>query len=170
MLNDCFSNANNKNKTTSRNGYMDISNKKYAEMVKEKSPPSPLLKNCVLAFIVGGSICCFGEALFKLYEMLGMNNKEVRALVPATLILIAAILTGIGIFDKIAKYAGAGTIVPITGFANSVVSPALEHKTEGYIMGTGTNLFRISGPVIAYGTLAATVFGAIYYVIKTVML
>ena len=149
---------------------MNISNNKYAQMVKAKSPPSPLLKNCILAFTVGGAICCFGEALFRLYGMLGMSNKEVRALVPATLILIAAILTGIGIFDKIAKYAGAGTVVPITGFANSVVSPALEHKTEGYIMGTGANLFRISGPVIAYGTAAATVYGLIYYVIKTVML
>ena len=147
---------------------MDISNKKYAEMVKEKSPPSPLLKNCISAFLAGGTICCLGEALFKLYENIGFNNKEVRALVPATLILIAAILTGIGVFDKIAKYAGAGTIVPITGFANAVVSPALEHKTEGYIMGTGANLFRISGPVIAYGTLAAVIFGIIYYLMKTV--
>ena len=149
---------------------MDISNSKYAEMVKKKSPPSPIFKNCILAFTVGGAICCFGEVLFRLYEMLGLTNREVRALVPATLILIAAVLTGIGVFDKIAKFAGAGTVVPITGFANSVVSPALEHKTEGYIMGTGTNLFRISGPVIAYGTAAATVFGVIYYVIKTVML
>lgn len=148
---------------------MDISNEKYAEMVKKASPPSPLMKNCFFAFVVGGVICCFGEVLFKFYSYIGMSNKEVRALVPATLVLIAAILTGIGIFDRIAKFAGAGTIVPITGFANSVVSPALEHKTEGFIMGTGANLFKISGPVIAYGTLAAVLFGTIYYVIKTVI-
>ena len=148
---------------------MDISNKKYNEMVKKASPPSPVLKNCLWAFSVGGAICCLGELLFKLYGMFGMDTVETRTMVSVTLIVIAAILTGIGIFDKIAKYAGAGTVVPITGFANSVVAPALEHKSEGFVMGTGANIFKVSGPVIAYGILASTAFGLIYYIVQKVM-
>ncbi|MBQ8575836.1 MAG: stage V sporulation protein AC [Clostridia bacterium] len=148
---------------------MDISNKKYDEMVKKASPTSPIVIDCVMAFLVGGGICCFGQFLFWLYERFGMNSKETRAMVSVTLIVIAAILTGIGIFDKIAKHAGAGTIVPITGFANSVVSPALEYKSEGFIMGTGANIFKISGPVIAYGTASSALFGLIYFIIQRVM-
>ena len=149
---------------------MDISNKKYNEMVKKASPPSPIFKNCIWAFGVGGAICCFGELMFKIYGMLGMDTLETRTMVSVTLIVIAAILTGIGIFDKIAKYAGAGTVVPITGFANSVVAPALEFKSEGFVMGTGANIFRVSGPVIAYGIFTSTVFGAIYYIVQRIML
>lgn len=148
---------------------MDISNKKYDEMVKKASPPSPVLRNCLWAFGVGGAICCIGEVLFKLYGMFGMDTVETRTMVSVTLIVIAAILTGIGIFDKIAKYAGAGTVVPITGFANSVVAPALEHKSEGFVMGTGANIFKVSGPVIAYGIFASTVFGLVYYIVQKVM-
>lgn len=148
---------------------MDISNKKYDEMVKKASPASPILIDCVMAFLVGGGICCFGQFLFWLYERFGMNSQETRAMVSVTLIVIAAILTGIGIFDKIAKHAGAGTIVPITGFANSVVSPALEYKSEGFILGTGANIFKISGPVIAYGTASSALFGLIYFIIQKVM-
>lgn len=147
---------------------MNISDKKYDEMVKKASPPSPVIRNCLSAFIVGGGICCFGQLLFLIFERIGMDNKETRAMVSVTLIVIAAVLTGVGVFDKIAKYAGAGTIVPITGFSNSVVSPALEYKSEGAVMGTGANIFKISGPVIAYGTLSATLFGLIYYVIQRV--
>ncbi len=149
---------------------MEISNKNYGEMVKKASPPSPVAKNCVWAFAVGGAICCLGEVLFKLYGMFGMDTLETRTMVSVTLIVIAAILTGIGIFDKIAKYAGAGTVVPITGFANSVVAPALEHKSEGFVMGTGANIFRVSGPVIAYGIFTSTVFGAVYYVVQRFVL
>lgn len=149
---------------------MDISNKKYDEMVKKASPSSPVVKNCIWAFCVGGAICCFGELLFKLYGMAGMSQNETRTMVSVTLIVIAAVLTGIGIFDKIAKYAGAGTVVPITGFANSVVAPALEHKSEGFVMGTGANIFRVSGPVIAYGIFTATVFGIVYYIIQKVIM
>lgn len=147
---------------------MDISNKQYDQMVKKASPSSPTIVNCIWAFGVGGVICCFGEVLFTLYSMVGMNETETRTMVSVTLIVIAAILTGIGIFDKIAKYAGAGTVVPITGFANSVVSPALEHKSEGFIMGTGANIFKVSGPVIAYGIFTSTVFGLIYYIVQRV--
>lgn len=147
---------------------MDISNEKYNDMVKKASPPSPVLINCLKAFVVGGGICCFGQLLFKVCKNFGMTDIETRTVVSVTLIVIAAILTGIGVFDKIAKHAGAGTIVPITGFSNSVVSPALEFKSEGLIMGTGANIFKLSGPVIAYGTVSATLFGLIYYIVQRV--
>lgn len=145
---------------------MDISNEKYSEMVKKASPPSPKLKDCIKAFLFGGAICCFGQLLLTLYRSFGIAERESKTLVSITLIVITAILTGIGVFDKIAKHAGAGTIVPITGFANSVVSPALEFKSEGFIMGTGVNIFRISGPVILYSTTAATLYGLIYFLIN----
>lgn len=144
---------------------MDISNEKYSQMVKKASPPSPKLKDCIKAFLFGGAICCFGQLLLTLYQSFGIAERESKTLVSVTLIVITAILTGIGVFDKIAKHAGAGTIVPITGFANSVVSPALEFKSEGFIMGTGVNIFRISGPVILYSTTAATLYGLIYFII-----
>lgn len=147
---------------------MNISDKKYSDMVKKASPGSPVIINCIKAFLIGGAICCFGQALFVLYNKWGMRSDETRSMVSVTLIVITAILTGIGVFDRIAKHAGAGTTVPITGFANSVVSPALEHKSEGFVMGTGANIFKISGPVILYGTAAATVYGLIYFIIETV--
>ncbi|MBR3933470.1 MAG: stage V sporulation protein AC [Clostridia bacterium] len=148
---------------------MNISDKQYGELVKKASPSSPLFKNCIMAFLVGGGICCLGQVLFMAFERAGMDNQETRTMVSVTLIVIAAILTGIGVFDKIAKHAGAGTVVPITGFSNSVVSPALEYKSEGFVMGTGANIFKISGPVIAYGTLSATLFGLVYYIVQKVM-
>ena len=138
-------------------------------MAEKASPPSPKILNCIKAFLIGGLICTFGEFLNWGYERLGLSEDAVKALTPSTLIVIAAILTGIGVFDKIAKHAGAGTIVPITGFANSVVSPALEFKSEGIIMGTGANIFKVSGPVIAYGIFASTVFGLVYYIVQKVM-
>ncbi len=149
---------------------MDISNKKYDEMVKNASPNSPIALDCIKAFVIGGTICCFGQLLFMIYGKIGMNQDEMKAMVSITLIVLTAILTGIGVFDKIAKHAGAGTIVPITGFANSVVSPALEYKSEGFVMGTGANIFKIAGPVIAYSTLSATVYGLIYFIIDKVIL
>lgn len=109
---------------------MKITNKEYGEMAKKASPPSPKFKNLLFAFLIGGSICCFGEVLRFLYERAGMSQAEYKAAVPITLIVLTAILTGIGIFDNIAKHAGAGTIVPITGFANSIVSPAMEFKAD----------------------------------------
>ena len=142
---------------------MNISDKQYGEMVKKASPGSPMLIDCIKAFLIGGAICCFGQLLFYIYSKSGMSTDESRTLVSVTLIVLTAILTGIGVFDKIAKHAGAGTIVPITGFANSVVSPALEFKSEGFIMGTGASIFKIAGPVILYGTTASIVWGVIYY-------
>lgn len=145
---------------------MSTTDKEYDKMAKKASPNSPKLKNCIKAFIIGGLICTFGQLLNYLFERLGLNEDEVKAMTPTVLIVITAILTGIGVFDKIAKHAGAGTIVPITGFANSVVSPALEFKSEGYVMGVGANLFKIAGPVISYGTFAAVIYGVICYIFK----
>lgn len=138
----------------------------YKNMVHNTVPPSPKLKNSFFAFLFGGGICTIGQAFRTLYIYLGADKDKASTLVAITLVAIAAILTALGVFDKIARYAGAGTIVPITGFANSVVSPAMEFKTEGNILGTAANMFKIAGPVIVYGTAAAFVYGVIYWVIK----
>lgn len=148
---------------------MRISNKQYDEMVKKASPNSPIVSDCIKAFLIGGAICCFGQLLFYIFRKSGMSLDESRSLVSVALIIITAILTGIGVFDKIAKHAGAGTIVPITGFANSVVSPAMEFKSEGFIMGTGASIFKVAGPVILYGTTAASLYGLIYFIVEKVI-
>lgn len=145
---------------------MSTTDKEYDKMAKKASPNSPKFMNGLKAFLIGGSICAFGQLLNYLFKRMGLNEEEVKAMTPATLIVITAILTGIGVFDKIAKHAGAGTIVPITGFANSVVSPALEFKSEGYVLGVGANLFKIAGPVIAYGIFASVIYGVICYIFK----
>lgn len=148
---------------------MRISNKQYDEMVKKASPNSPIILDCIKAFLIGGAICCFGQLLFYIFRKSGMSLDESRSLVSISLIIITAILTGIGVFDKISKHAGAGTIVPITGFANSVVSPAMEFKSEGFIMGTGASIFKVAGPVILYGTTAASLYGLIYFIVEKVI-
>lgn len=145
---------------------MSTSDKEYSKMAEKASPNSPKITNCIKAFIFGGAICTFGQFLNFIFERIGFSEDYVKALTPSVLIIITAILTGIGVFDKIAKHAGAGTIVPITGFANSVVSPAMEFKSEGLIMGTGANIFKIAGPVIAYGIFAGVIYGLIAYIFK----
>lgn len=142
---------------------MPSHDKEYDLMTKKASPPSPKLKNTLFAFLVGGAICTLGEVLNMLYTKIGIKEETVKLLIPVTLIVLTAILTGIGVFDKIAKHAGAGTLVPITGFANAVVSSGLEYTTDGKIYGTGAKMFTIAGPVIVYGCGAASVFGLIYY-------
>lgn len=142
---------------------MPEKDKEYDRMTKKASPPSPKLKNSVLAFLIGGTICTLGELFGFIYGKIGIDEKTTAMLIPVTLIVIAAALTGIGVFDKIAKHAGAGTLVPITGFANAVVSSGLEYTTDGKIYGTGAKMFTIAGPVIVYGCGAASVFGLIYY-------
>ena len=137
-------------------------------MTKKASPPSPKLKNSLFAFLIGGAICTLGEVLRTIFEALSVKEENIKLLIPVTLVVITAILTGIGVFDKIAKHAGAGTIVPITGFANAVVSSGLEYSSEGYILGTGANLFKIAGPVIVYGTAASFIYGVIYWVIRII--
>ena len=139
-------------------------NKKYSEMTKKASPPSPKIKDFIWAYIVGGAICVIGQLLTEFYTYLGLDEKIVKMAVPVSIIFIAALLTGLGVFDKIARRAGAGTLVPITGFANAVVSPAIEFKNEGYILGVGAKIFTIAGPVIMYGTVASVIYGLIYWV------
>ena len=143
-------------------------NRIYDSYVSKVSPPSPKVKDFIGAFLVGGLICVVGQLLFFLYEYLDLSEKTVKMLVPSTLVFVAALLTGIGIFDKIARRAGAGTLVPITGFANAVAAPAIEFKNEGYVLGVGANLFKIAGPVIAYGTFSSVVYGIVYYIVKSI--
>ena len=145
---------------------MKITVKEYSEMVKNQSPNSPHLKNFLWAFIVGGIICAMSEVFFQIFEGLNIEEENARLLASVTLIFEAALLTGLGVFDKIAKRAGAGTLVPITGFANAVVSSAIEYKKEGFVLGVGANMFKIAGPVIVYGTVASVIYGIIYWVIK----
>jgi len=143
-----------------------VSKKEYEKMYKKASPHTKSLKNCTYAFFVGGTICTLGEFIKQLYITLGIAEKSSAILTSVTLIFISAVLTGFGIYHSIAKYAGAGTLVPITGFANSVVSPAIEFKTEGFVTGLGAKIFIICGPVILYGTLASVVYGLIYWLTK----
>ncbi len=146
---------------------MQPDKKTYDKMTKKASPPSPKLKDCCFAFLIGGLICTIGQLLMALYgDVFGLKEDIVKMLVPVTLITIAAILTGFGVFDKIAKFAGAGTLVPITGFSNAVVSPAIEFKSEGYVLGVGAKMFTIAGPVIVYGTAASVIYGVIYWIMK----
>lgn len=143
---------------------MSISNSDYSKMTDKASPNSPKLLNCIKAFIFGGGICLFSQLINFLFESLGLNEKEVKLATPSVIIIITAVLTGIGVFDKIARHAGAGTIVPISGFANSVVSPALEFQHEGFILGTAAQMFSIAGPVIVYGCGTAFLYGLIIYI------
>lgn len=141
-----------------------MTNEEYAKRVKKVSPPSPLGMNALRAFLVGGSICALGQGLNQLYQGFGMDQEGAGTAASVTLIFLAALLTGLGVFDNIAKFAGAGTLVPITGFANAVVSPALEFKTEGFITGTAVKLFTVAGPVLVYGISASVIYGVIYWV------
>ena len=136
----------------------------YEQMTKKASPPSPNGKNCVWAFMVGGLLCAAAEVECQALTMAGMELQQARTLTSCSLILLAAVLTVAQVFDNIAKHAGAGTLVPITGFANAVVSPAIEFKSEGFVLGVGAKIFTIAGPVIVYGTVASVVYGVIYWI------
>ena len=144
---------------------MNIEKKVYKKYADAHAPSSPVVKDCILAFGIGGLICTAGQGLLLLYrDVFGMESKDAGTLVSVTLIFIAAILSGIGVFERIAKIAGGGTLVPITGFANSVVSPAIDSKSEGLILGVGAKIFTVAGPVLLYGTLAGAVWGVIYWI------
>ena len=147
---------------------MKVTIKEYSSMVKKASPNSTHLKNCIIAFVVGGIICSMGELLFNFYSRFNISEEYARMLASATLIFEAAVLTGLRVFERIAKFAGAGTLVPITGFANAVVSPAIEFKKEGIVLGTGSKMLTIAGPVIVYGTIASVIYGVIYWLIKMI--
>lgn len=138
----------------------------YNEFADKSSPNSPLAKNMVTAFLVGGLICVIGQGLIDFYKWVGMSMADSTSAASVTLILISAVLTGFGLYDSIAKFAGAGTLVPITGFANAVVAPAIEFRAEGFILGVGAKMFIIAGPVIVYGTVAAAVAGVAYYLLN----
>ena len=139
-----------------------LSKKEYSALVKKHSGKSPLGRDVFRAFWVGGLICTLGQALRDFYSFLGLDKDMSGTATSITLIGIASILTIVGVFDKIGKYAGAGTLVPITGFSNAVTSPAIEFKTEGFISGTGAKLFTVAGPVIVYGTFSSVIAGIIY--------
>ena len=142
---------------------MSVSKNEYSKMTKKASPSSPLLIDCVKAFLFGGGICCFAQGILEALRYAGISEDNGKTIVTVTLIVLTAILTGLGVFDKIAKHAGAGTMVPITGFANSIVSPSIESKSEGFITGTAAQMFSIAGPVIVFGCSSAAVYGVIYY-------
>ena len=145
---------------------MDISNQDYSKLVDSKAKPSPIWKNLIWAFCVGGGICTVGQGLMAFYKGMGLDRDQAGTAVSVTLIAAAALLTGLGWFDLLAKRAGAGTLVPITGFANAMVSPALEFKSEGYVTGMSAKLFTVAGPVLVFGISASVVYGVILYLFK----
>ena len=140
-----------------------MNGKTYEKYVEGRAIKSPLLKDCSVAFLMGGIICTIGEMFRQLYDSFGMSKDNAGMLTSVTLVFIAVLLTGLGVFDKIAKFAGAGTLVPITGFANSVASPAIDSRSEGYVLGVGAKIFTVCGPVLLYGTLAGAIYGVIYW-------
>ena len=141
-----------------------MTNKEYQKYVDRMTPNSPILKDVILAFLFGGTICTIGQAIFNGFDSLGLKETTVSMLTSSSMVFIGAFLTGLGIYDKIAKHAGAGTIVPITGFANAVASPAIEFKSEGMVLGLAVKMFSVAGPVIVYGITSGVVAGIIYYI------
>lgn len=148
---------------------MDVSKEQYAELVKKASPGSKIFIDCVWAFFVGGGICLLGQILRAAYAGWGYTLSDAATLTSATLVVLSAITTSFGWYQKLATKAGAGTLVPITGFANAVVSPAIEFKTEGFVTGTGAKMFVIAGPVIVWGMMASVVWGVVYWFIRPFM-
>lgn len=140
---------------------MEMTNEEYKEYAEKHAPRSPVGKNCLAAFLIGGLICCVGQLINQLYTMAGLDTQSAATADSITMVFLGVLLTALGLYDNIAKLAGAGTLVPITGFANSVAAPALEFKTEGFITGTAAKMFIIAGPVIVYGVSASVVYGLI---------
>ena len=141
---------------------MNMSNEEYQALVKQREPKSPLAADLLKAFVVGGLICCLGQLLFALYgDVLGLQEESAATAVSMSLIFLSALLTGLNVYDQIARFAGAGTLVPITGFANAMASPALEYRTEGFVLGLAAKMFSITGPVIVYGIAASVLYGIV---------
>jgi len=138
----------------------------YQNFVKKKLPSPPILKNCIMAFLIGGFICVIGQLVMNFFIDRGFSIKEAGAPTSIVMVFLGAFLTGLGVYDRIGKVAGAGSIVPITGFANSIVSPAMEFKREGYVFGVAAKMFVVAGPVLVYGTIASALVGLIYYIFK----
>ena len=141
-----------------------MTEKEYGKLVKDLSPKSPMWRDCLMAFFVGGLICTLGQLAINGYTALGLEKQDASTAASMSLVALSALLTGLSLYDNIAKHAGAGTLVPITGFANSVAAPAVEFKTEGFILGVGAKMFTIAGPVIVYGVSASVVYGLIYWI------
>lgn len=140
-----------------------MTEKEYGKLVRDLSPKSPIWKDCLNAFWIGGLICALGQGILNGYQALGLDKEAAGTAMSMTLVAISALLTGLSLYDNIAKHAGAGTLVPITGFANAISSAAIEFKTEGFILGVGAKIFVIAGPVIVYGVAASVVYGLIYW-------
>ena len=143
-----------------------MTEKEYGKLVQARMPKSPMWRDCLNAFWIGGLICTLGQAFVNLYTALGLEKQDASTACSMTLVVLSALLTGLSLYDDIAKAAGAGTLVPITGFANSIAAPAVEFKTEGFILGVGAKMFTIAGPVIVYGVSASVVYGLIYWITK----
>jgi stage V sporulation protein AC len=142
----------------------------YQDFAKQREPKRPILKNCVMAFLIGGAICLIGQLISTFYmECFGFNEKSASDPTVATLILISVLLTGFGVYDHIAQAAGAGTIIPVTGFANAMASAAIEHRSEGYVLGVGGHMFKLAGSVIVFGVVSAFVIGTIKVIFKQVL-
>ena len=147
---------------------MNMSKDEYKKYSKKKAEKSPILKDCIKAFLIGGLICVIAQCFFIWYQKLGASEDDLKVWVPCTIVFITAWLTGIGVFDKIGKHAGAGTLVPISGFANAVVSEAIDSKSEGWILGLGAKIFTVAGPVILYGITSGVIYGIIYYITQLI--
>ena len=141
-----------------------MTEKEYGKMIERMAPRSPIGKDCLFAFLIGGLICTIGQLLMNGYTALGLDKQDSGTATSMTLVVMSAFLTGLSLYDDIAKHAGAGTLVPITGFANSIAAPAVEFKTEGFVLGIGAKMFTIAGPVIVYGVSASVVYGLIYWI------
>ena len=140
---------------------MEMSPQEYQQYVKQKSPKSPIFKDTALAFLVGGAICALGQLIQNGYVSLGLERIDAGTATSVTLVFLSALLTGLNLYNSLARYAGAGTLVPITGFANSVASPAIDFKSEGFVTGMAAKMFTVAGPVIVFGTLASAVYGVV---------
>lgn len=145
---------------------MSITKREYMKMANTKSPNSPLIKNLIWAFLVGGAICTIGQIIFNIFEYYGLNQLDASTSTSITLIFFGAIFTGFKIYDNLAKRAGAGSLVPITGFANAIVAPALEFKSEGYVLGMSAKMFTIAGPVLVFGIVSSIIYGLILWIFR----
>lgn len=145
------------------NGGMEMTEKQYGKLVSEHGPKSPVGKDCLNAFWIGGLICTLGQVCMNCYTNLGLDKEAAGTAMSMSLVALSALLTGLSLYDNLAKYGGAGTLVPITGFANAIAAPAVEFKTEGFILGVGAKIFTIAGPVIVYGLAASVVYGFLYW-------
>lgn len=143
---------------------MKLSKQEYGEYIKEMSPNSPLWKDLLWAFLIGGAICTVGQAVMNFWTWTGMDKEKAGTATSVVMVFLGALLTALSVYDNIAKHAGAGTLVPITGFSNAVCAPAMEFKSEGFILGVGAKMFTIAGPVVVYGVSASVVYGLIYWI------